>query len=402
MESESVRDLRSSPLLLALMCILYRGEGSIPRNRCDVYDRCADLLFRRWDSHRRIHMDLKVAQGSDAAVRRILQHLAYWLLTRDSTESAVTERQLVAETAHYLADRSDSVAQDEALEGAEEFVEFCRGRAWVFTDVGTTKEGENLYTFTHRTFLEFFAARYLSLANDTPERLARALAPRVARHEWPVVAPLAIQIKDQSVDRGAERLLLALLGDGRRRTPGSRLRILSLIAECLPWATLPGDAVSRLVSEIIEATPLFLPNERRPDLALGLLLTNCWLVRDAVRTALVATIDEMVSSRDAKVSANGIRLALSLHLGRLGRPGRVDDGWRSTELEGYWREVQTEIIRKYRVLVLDLAARDAGVFCALQDTELISEIPKLLKSFPDISPCFVYGDLGVFPGCACP
>ena len=31
----SVRDLRSNPLLLSLMCILYRGEGSLPRNRAE-------------------------------------------------------------------------------------------------------------------------------------------------------------------------------------------------------------------------------------------------------------------------------------------------------------------------------------------------------------------------------
>ena len=49
-ESESVRDLRSNPLLLSLMCILYRGEGSLPRDRAGVYEQCANLLFRRWDA----------------------------------------------------------------------------------------------------------------------------------------------------------------------------------------------------------------------------------------------------------------------------------------------------------------------------------------------------------------
>jgi predicted NACHT family NTPase len=45
---------------------------------------------------------------------------------------------------------------------------------WVFSDHGTTASGEKLYAFTHRTFLEYFAAAQLAYS-DTPENLARTL-----------------------------------------------------------------------------------------------------------------------------------------------------------------------------------------------------------------------------------
>ena len=77
-ESESVPDLRSNPLLLSLMCILYRGEGSLPRNRAEIYQQCANLLFRRWDARRRIHQDLRAGHLLEPALR----HLAWWLFTR--------------------------------------------------------------------------------------------------------------------------------------------------------------------------------------------------------------------------------------------------------------------------------------------------------------------------------
>ena len=54
-ESSSVPDLRSNPLLLALMCNIYRGDGYIPKNRPDVYEKCATMLFERWDKGRGIH-----------------------------------------------------------------------------------------------------------------------------------------------------------------------------------------------------------------------------------------------------------------------------------------------------------------------------------------------------------
>ena len=397
-ESETVQDLRSNPLLLALMCILYRGEGSIPRNRCDVYERCADLLFRRWDSHRRIHVHLKVAQGSDSVVRRILQHLAYWLLTRDSAQTAVTERQLVAETARYLADRSPFVLEDEATEAAAEFVEFCRGRAWVFTDVGTTAGGESLYTFTHRTFLEFFAARFLSSAHDTPEQLARALAPRVARDEWPVVAPLAVQIKDQSIDKGAERLLLTLLGERRKRSSEARLRILSLIADCLPWATLPAEAVEQLTIEIVERTLAFDGGERRKhSVVLALLTTGCWPVRDIVRDTIVRKIGTLVASSDRSDRTDGISLALILPLGGWGflnSPGHRC--LQPAEMERYWSDARLEILQENLEVARSLAAVDASILTGLVYSGLTNDLSQLLRSMPDLSTCFLFGDSSVY------
>ena len=44
-DSESASDLRSNPLLLSLMCNIYKGAGYIPQNRSDLYERCATMLF---------------------------------------------------------------------------------------------------------------------------------------------------------------------------------------------------------------------------------------------------------------------------------------------------------------------------------------------------------------------
>ena len=53
-ESRSVADLRTNPLMLGLLCNVYRGIGSIPTNRADLYEQCASLLFERWDASRGI------------------------------------------------------------------------------------------------------------------------------------------------------------------------------------------------------------------------------------------------------------------------------------------------------------------------------------------------------------
>jgi predicted NACHT family NTPase len=155
------------------MCILYRGEGSLPRDRAGVYAQCANLLFRRWDARRRIHQELRAGHLLEPALR----HLAWWLFTGDEAQTAVTEFQLVTETTGFLLGRGFE-SDDAARDAASEFVEFCRGRMWVFSDAGTTATGEKLYAFTHRTFLEYFAAAQLAYDSDAPEKLARMYPPR--------------------------------------------------------------------------------------------------------------------------------------------------------------------------------------------------------------------------------
>jgi predicted NACHT family NTPase len=74
-ESESIKDLRSNPLMLALLCNLYRGRGYIPRNRPEVYDECATMLFETWDKHRGITTLLPFQEH----LRPAMRHLALWI-----------------------------------------------------------------------------------------------------------------------------------------------------------------------------------------------------------------------------------------------------------------------------------------------------------------------------------
>jgi predicted NACHT family NTPase len=194
-ESAVASDLRRSPLLLALLCSSYRGAGFIPKNLPDVYDSCATLLFSTWDKQRQIDVLLPFAEH----VRPALRDLAWWLFTTGGVESAVTKRQAIERTTQYLHRRRFGDV-DEARAAAEEFIEFCRGRAWVFSDQGTTAAGEPLFGFTHRTFLEFFAAEHLAYRKDTAAELVEQLTPRIVAQEWDVVAQIALQIKPEVTD----------------------------------------------------------------------------------------------------------------------------------------------------------------------------------------------------------
>lgn len=264
-ESMIVPDLRSNPLMLALMCNIYRGENYIPRNRPDVYEKCATMLFERWDKSRGIHVTLPF----EVHIRPAMMYLAHWIYSDESLQGGVTEHNLIAKATDYLCPRRFE-DREEAQRAALEFIDFCRGRAWVFTDTGTTKEGERLYQFTHRTFLEYFTSNHIVRTNPTPDRLVETLLPKIAKREWDVVAQLAIQLQNKNVE-GAGDELLSHVTDKATIDNKFGLNLLSFAVRCLEFM-VPSPKVTR---EITTTCLTFCLNDalkRKPKAQAGIFL----------------------------------------------------------------------------------------------------------------------------------
>ncbi|MGA9099774.1 MAG: hypothetical protein WB392_12680 [Methanotrichaceae archaeon] len=246
-ESEIVSDLRSNPLMLALMCNIYRGENYIPRNRPDVYEKCATMLFERWDKSRGIKYPGDVEE-IEAHIKPMMMHLAYYIYSNESLQSGVTEKNLIDHSTSYLFEkRFEDI--DEAERAAKNFIEFCRGRAWVFTDIGTTKDGESLYQFTHRTFLEYFAAAYLVRINPIPDKLISILKPKIIKREWDVVAQLAFQIQNKNVEGAADQLLTILMELSKDCDNICSMNITSFAARSLEFL-IPSPKVVRDITAV--------------------------------------------------------------------------------------------------------------------------------------------------------
>jgi predicted NACHT family NTPase len=241
-ESEIVPDLRSNPLMLALMCNIYRGENYIPQNRPDVYEKCTTMLFERWDKGRGIHVSLPF----EAIIKPAMMYLAHWIYANESLQGGVTERDLIIKATDYLCGRRFE-DRDEAERAAREFIEFCRGRAWVFTDTGTTKTGEKLYQFTHRTFLEYFTASHLVRIYPTPDRLGKMLLPKIALREWDIVAQLAFQIQNKNVEGAGDELLMMLIDPINHETDKIKWNMVSFAGRCLEFL-IPIPKVTRSIT----------------------------------------------------------------------------------------------------------------------------------------------------------
>jgi hypothetical protein len=203
-DSAIIPELRSNPLLLALLCATYRTERYIPRNRAQVYERCALMLFEQWDTMRGIKMPVRF----EGRVRGAVQELA-WRMYAERRTPKLPRSRVLAIIARFLTGKG--VDEDLARELSADFLTFCAGRAWVLAEVGTT-ETQPVYGFAHRTFLEFFAAEHLVRHHVTPKRVWEVLATKPLHDSsWNVVGLIALHLLERNIDDGAEQLVLTAL-----------------------------------------------------------------------------------------------------------------------------------------------------------------------------------------------
>jgi predicted NACHT family NTPase len=134
-ESKTVRDLRRNPLLLSLMCAMYRGPGTLPVKRADIYEQCSTLLFIQWDRHR----GLQAPSPFHDVIDEVIQFIAHWMLVTVQDEYEVTRTRLIREITTYSHGRHFR-SEEAAYRAATDFVDYCRGRLWLLTEVGSTAE----------------------------------------------------------------------------------------------------------------------------------------------------------------------------------------------------------------------------------------------------------------------
>lgn len=205
-ETKTIPDVRINPLMLSLLCALYRARGYIPQNRREVYKSCADLLFQRWDAMRHIEQPTDHRQYGT----RLMQELALFFYRSQKAQAGVEEPQLRRIIASFFTDTA-SVEEEEARRRAEDFLEFCADRAWLLSLQGTSERGIRLFGFTHRTFMEYFAAEAIVRRARTLDSIVEEVTAAYERDASSVLADVIFQCADDKYDGGATEIIKALL-----------------------------------------------------------------------------------------------------------------------------------------------------------------------------------------------
>ncbi len=147
-ENRALADMASIPVLLQIMAIIWKEQGSLSGERVELYSRCIDYLLDHRDRNKKIEPLLSAAKA-----RLVLRPLALWMQNegrKDEAPAAEIEKQIAGKL-------------QEVRPGTEpgEFLENIRDRAGVLVGAGA-----ETYTFQHKSFREFLAAIEIANQNE--------------------------------------------------------------------------------------------------------------------------------------------------------------------------------------------------------------------------------------------
>jgi hypothetical protein len=246
--STSIPDLRSNPLLLSFICVLYRGMRYIPRKRTEMYQKCVDLLLEAWDRFNDVSAtddSREVVQVAVDTYFVALTDLAAAIYSSTEFANGMSEHELRSATFSSLV--GEAVPDPEAaMQLAGEIVRRCRGRAWLFTDVGLNEDGDEVYSFTHTSFLEYFAAQYLLRRAATPEDLADELTATLSSRGGEVFLQICLSLVSRTVHLGGSRLMLRLL-ERTPRVEAEAVPVLEVLTRASDIVMLNRDAMKALL-----------------------------------------------------------------------------------------------------------------------------------------------------------
>ena len=157
-----LRELAGSPLLLTIMAQLHGRDGSLPRDRAELYKRAVLALLALWENRivrdrdgvRKVKPGLVVQLGVPVErMQRVLAKVAYQVHARQQREEGAQD-QVADIPRHELMEALDEELRDRNKAG--EVVEYIETRAGLLV-----AKGDRTYCFPHRTFQEYLAAIHI-------------------------------------------------------------------------------------------------------------------------------------------------------------------------------------------------------------------------------------------------
>jgi predicted NACHT family NTPase len=193
-ENKPIQELTSSPLLLTLLCLVFGDGNDFPRNRADLYEEGVKILLKKWDAKRNIQRD-ELYKKLDVQRREdLLSYVA--LQTFQQKEYFIKQRRMAGYIADFISNLRDVDPDPESLRvDSEAVLRSIQSQHGLLVE-----RARSIYSFSHLTFQEYFAAREIAATNAIA-----LLVPQLSEKRWREVFLLTV-----GMVRSADELLLAM------------------------------------------------------------------------------------------------------------------------------------------------------------------------------------------------
>ncbi|NET10947.1 MAG: NACHT domain-containing protein [Symploca sp. SIO2B6] len=161
-DNPSVQELATNPLLLTILCWTFEDSYNLPKNRYALYTDAVDALLRRWDASRRIARD--PIYGDKLSRQRkinMFSEIAYHGYSYQPPQYLWQKWELEQQIRQFIENIPG--VEPETLEvdtmAVLRAIEYHHGLL--------VQQARDIYSFSHRTFQEYFTAEYIVESRET-------------------------------------------------------------------------------------------------------------------------------------------------------------------------------------------------------------------------------------------
>ena len=185
--SETLRELAQVPMLLTLLCLTFEERKEFPPNRDEIYSEATRALLLKWDSKRNIQRDRVYGALTLKFKERMLARIA--AQTFEAEDYFIPKRRLARLIERYLegvpgVTDPDGVFVLQAIEAQHGLL---------------VERAHGIYSFSHLTLQEYFAARYYA-ENEAGEDSMSRLITYIGNDRWREVFLLTAGLLEEATE----------------------------------------------------------------------------------------------------------------------------------------------------------------------------------------------------------